>query len=80
MSGRKRSPLAIAFARVVQWLIDSHELPVRHETRRAGSPYTLVLEKTASLFAQEAAARRGWQADLDWLARAGWKISAIGGN
>jgi hypothetical protein len=73
-------PLAKPGRQHVHLRIDGHELPVRHETRRAGSPYTLVLEKTASLFAQEAAARRRWQADLDWLASAGGKSSAISGN
>ncbi len=48
--------------------IDGHELPVRHETRRSGRPYTLVLTKTPELFEREAAKRRAWQADLDWLA------------
>lgn len=58
--------------------IDRHALPVRHETRRSGSPYTLVLEKTAELFEREAAERRRWQSDLEWLRRflAGEKIRA----
>jgi hypothetical protein len=47
--------------------IDAHELPVRHRTRRSGSPYTLVLTKTNALFELEAAERRARQADLDWL-------------
>ncbi len=50
--------------------IDQHELPVRHETRRSGSPYTLVLDKTKDLFSHEDSARRAWQADLDWLSTA----------
>jgi hypothetical protein len=48
--------------------LDAHELPVRHETRRSGSPYALVLTKTEDLFAREAAERRSLQADLEWLA------------
>jgi predicted 2-oxoglutarate/Fe(II)-dependent dioxygenase YbiX len=55
--------------RHVHTIIDSHGLPVRHETLRSGSPYTLVLTKTQALFEREAAARRAWQTDLDWLAR-----------
>lgn len=49
--------------------IDRHELPVRHTTRRKGSPFTLVLSKTASLFEREAKARRGWRWDLAWLTK-----------
>jgi hypothetical protein len=56
--------------------IDRHELPVRHETRRSGSPYTLVLEKAKILFSREDATRRAWQVDLDWLAAAGWTTPA----
>ena len=33
--------------------IDRNELPVRHETRRSGRPYTLVLTKTSALFERE---------------------------
>lgn len=62
-------PLAKEKRAHVHRTIDSRELPVRHETRRTGSPYTLVLEKTSALFQREAAARRTWQADLDWLAQ-----------
>ena len=64
-------PLAKAGRQHVHQRIDHHELPVRHETRRSGSPYTLVLEKTKALFSREVAARRTWQADLDWLSAAG---------
>jgi len=71
-------PLAKAGRQHVHQRIDHHELPARHETRRAGSPYTLVLEKTKALFAREDAARRGWQADLDWLSAAGWTAVASG--
>jgi hypothetical protein len=47
--------------------IDQAELPVSHQTRRQGSPYTLVLTKTAQLFEREALQRTRDQADLDWL-------------
>lgn len=71
-------PLAKQGRQHVHQRIDRHELPVRHETRRSGSPYTLVLEKTQSLFEREAAVRQGWQADLDWLASAGWTAPVSG--
>ncbi|HVT57989.1 MAG TPA: 2OG-Fe(II) oxygenase [Thermoanaerobaculia bacterium] len=64
-------PLAKQGRQHVHSTIDHHELPVRHQTRRLGSPYTLVLEKTKALFAREATARRAWRVDLDWLASAG---------
>lgn len=47
--------------------IDRAELPVSHLTRRRGSPYTLVLTKTAKLFEREAQQRLQDQADMDWL-------------
>jgi hypothetical protein len=71
-------PLAKAGRQHVHQRIDRHELPVRHQTRRSGSPYTLVLEKTKTLFAREAAARHAWQVDLDWLSGAGWTAPASG--
>jgi len=51
--------------------LDAYELPVRHETRRSGRPYTLVLSKTRALFEREARERRSLRADLEWLAAAG---------
>ncbi len=68
-------PLAKEGRRHVHGRLDTHELPVRHETRRSGRPFTLVLSKTSALFEREATERRSWQADLDWLAR---MASAIG--
>jgi hypothetical protein len=62
-------PIAEVKRRHVHGRLDTHELPVRHETRRSGSPYVLVLSKTTALFEREAAERRAWQADLAWLAR-----------
>ena len=62
-------PLAKERRRHVHGILDTHELPVRHETRRSGRPYTLVLTKTDALFDREEAERRSWQTDLDWLAR-----------
>ncbi|MCO5121364.1 MAG: hypothetical protein M9951_17270 [Burkholderiaceae bacterium] len=56
-------------------LIDRHELPVRHETRRMGRPYTLILEKTAALFERAAAERGEWVSELDWLSRTADRLS-----
>lgn len=47
--------------------IDLAELPVRHQTRRQGRPYTLVLTKTDALFDSERLARARDQEDLAWL-------------
>jgi hypothetical protein len=62
-------PLAKERRRHVHERIDRFELPIRHETRRTGSPHTLILTKTKALFERETAERRAWQADLDWLGR-----------
>ncbi|MGH9920812.1 MAG: hypothetical protein ACRD6W_18330, partial [Nitrososphaerales archaeon] len=47
--------------------IDENELPISHETRRKGSPYTLVLTKTSALFDREEDMRRQAEADLAWI-------------
>jgi hypothetical protein len=60
-------PLAQQGRRHVHERLDAHELPVRHQTRRVGRPYTLVLTKTPSLVEREAAARRQDETDLAWL-------------
>jgi hypothetical protein len=49
--------------------IDAAELPVTHQTRRAGRPYTLVLRKTDALFERERLRRRHDEKDLAWLQR-----------
>jgi hypothetical protein len=46
-------PLAKDARRHVHARIDSAELPVRHQTRRQGRPYTLVLTKTDELFTRQ---------------------------
>jgi 2OG-Fe(II) oxygenase superfamily len=61
-------PLAKDGRKHVHRRLDDHEIPVRHETRRSGSPFTLVLTKTEALFKREATERRSQQADLAWLA------------
>lgn len=60
-------PLAKERRKHVHRALDRHELPVRHETRRSGRPYTLVLTKTDELFHREAVRRRRWCDDLEWL-------------
>ncbi len=60
-------PLAQDGRRHVHSRIDAAELPVSHQTRRKGRPYTLVLTKTADVFARETQTRLRDQADLSWL-------------
>jgi hypothetical protein len=60
-------PLAQAQRGHIHHIVDAHDLPVRHATRRTGRPFTLVLEKTAALFEREVAERLLWQKDLRWL-------------
>jgi hypothetical protein len=59
--------LATDGRRHVHSQIDSAELPVRHETRRQGRPYTLVLTKTDALFTRAENARQQAKTDLAWL-------------
>jgi hypothetical protein len=66
-------PLANEGRRHVHSRIDSAELPVRHQTRRQGRPYTLVLTKTEELFTREQTARRQAEAGLAWLTSA-WNL------
>lgn len=47
--------------------IDASELPVTHQTRRQGRPYTLVLTKTGELVERERQHRRRDEADRAWL-------------
>ncbi len=63
-------PLATEGRRHVHTRIDSAGLPVRHQTRRKGRPYTLVLTKTEELFAREKDARQQAVSDLTWLTSA----------
>ena len=53
--------------RHVHGMLDGAELPVRHETRRTGRPYTLILTKTDEVFDREKRARRNDELDLAWL-------------
>ena len=61
-------PLAKQSRQHVHSRIDAAELPVTHQTRRQGRPYTLVLTKTNALFAREQEARIRDETDLEWLA------------
>ncbi|MFA4841732.1 MAG: hypothetical protein WC580_08490, partial [Agrococcus sp.] len=60
-------PIAQARRQHVHRAIDDAGLPVRHVTRRTGSPYTLVLTKTRDLFEGETDARARASADLAWV-------------
>jgi 2OG-Fe(II) oxygenase superfamily len=60
-------PLATDGRRHVHTQVDSAGLPVRHQTRRQGRPYTLVLNKTDELFTRASDARRRAVSDLVWL-------------
>lgn len=57
-------PIAKPKRQHVHQVIDQGEFPVRHETRRTGSPYTLVLTKTRDLFNRELESRRADTANL----------------
>jgi hypothetical protein len=63
-------PLATDGRRHVHTRIDSAGLPVRHQTRRQGRPYTLVLTKTGELFTREKDAPHKAVTDLAWLTSA----------
>ncbi|WP_298336008.1 2OG-Fe(II) oxygenase [Ferrimicrobium sp.] len=52
--------------------IDASELPVTHQTRRTGRPYTLVLTKTGALFEREREERQRFETELAWLDGSSW--------
>jgi len=60
-------PLAEVRRKHIRQSIRAAELPVRHQTLRAGSPYTLILTKTDALFERERKARQRAITDLAWL-------------
>ena len=47
-------PLAKRGRAHIHGILDSHDLPVTHITRRTGRPFTLILEKTAAVFERDA--------------------------
>ena len=71
-------PLAKDKRKHIHGLIDFLDLPVSHTTRRTGSPFTLVLEKTNALFERDAAARRLWAGELEWLEQTSDEFSGCG--
>jgi len=60
----------------VHGTIDGAELPVHHQTRRTGRPYTLVLTKTDDVFDRERLARSRDEADLAWLS-GHWDVDIV---
>jgi hypothetical protein len=60
-------PLAKSGRAHIHGIIDSHDLPVTHNTRRVGSPFTLILEKTVAVFERDAVQRQLLQSALQWL-------------
>jgi hypothetical protein len=69
-------PLKAESRRHVHDRIDLYELPVRHQTRRTGRPYTLVLAKLPTLFESEEQARHKDEADLRWI-REGLNLTGV---
>ncbi len=61
-------PLAQQRRQHIHSRIDAAELPVTHVTRRQGSPYTLLLNKTEALFARDQETRIRDETDLERLA------------
>ena len=72
-------PLATDGRRHIHTQIGSAGLPVWHQTRRQGRPYTLVLTKTDELFTREKDARHIAVTDLAWL-RSAWRDGSPGAS
>lgn len=51
----------------VHRVLDGHHYPVTHVTHRSGSPYVLVLNKTAKVHTEAAQTRAQAEIDLAWL-------------
>ena len=62
-------PLAKDDRAHIHQIIEGYELPVGHQTRRTGRPYTLVLTKREDLFERDAKRRQRWVRDVKWLQR-----------
>jgi hypothetical protein len=69
MQTRLEWPLAKDRRAHVHRRIDTAELPVAHQTRRVGRPYTLILTKTTALFERATQQRRRDAEHLAWLER-----------
>jgi hypothetical protein len=66
----RRWPLAKERRRHVHSMIEMFDLPVARDTIRQGSPFVLVLEKQAILFAREVKRREAEAKALRWVERA----------
>ncbi len=64
-------PLAQGKRSHVENMLAVLDVPVRHRVVTVGRPYVLELEKSAALFAREAALRDSWDVELAWLDGAG---------
>jgi len=62
-------PLAKDSRAHIHQILDAHDLPVTHTTRRAGRPFTLVLTKTNALFEREVRERELWEREVRWLTK-----------
>ena len=60
-------PIAKAKRQHIHQVLDQYGAPVRHQTRRSGSPYVLVLTKEDALHRQEIRQRKQWTKDLKLL-------------
>jgi hypothetical protein len=60
-------PLAKDGRRHIHSRLEGAEMPVRHQTRRTGRLYTLVLTKTDAIFELERQARSRNETDIAWL-------------
>lgn len=69
-------PLAKEHRAHIHRVIGRHELPVTHHTRRSGRPFTLVLTKREVLFERDAARRKRWTKDLEWLRKLAGRTSS----
>jgi hypothetical protein len=69
-------PLASEQRAHVHGIVAAHELPLTHQTRRTGRPYSLILVKTRALFAGEASERAASSRDLAWLSKTARSFSS----
>lgn len=72
-------PMAKKRRQHIHQCIDAMGLAVSHQTRRQGSPYSLILCKTDALFTGEAQRRRAVRNGLDKLAQLDSRVAASAG-